>query len=156
MKTRLIISCCIALLATAAQAGSTAEKSKPATESKAKKTASSQKSTSAETPAPKSVFTTPAKPDDGRDPFFPTSDRLFAVKTLPKVEAPTATLVLNGISGSPESPLAIINGHTLGRGEEALITTPAGRIPIRCLDIHGEIAVVEVNGLRRELHFRDR
>ncbi len=39
---------------------------------------------------PKSVFTVPRTPQEGRDPFFPNSSRLFAASILKPVAATTA------------------------------------------------------------------
>jgi len=108
-------------------------------------------------PVPKSSFSVPAKPADGHDPFFPMSDRLFATKTAPK-QTPTtagASLVFNGLSGTSEHRLAMINGYTFAEGEEASVNTSTGRQRVRLVELKGQLAVVEVAGERRELHFQD-
>ena len=109
-------------------------------------------------PVPKSSFGIPAKPQDGHDPFFPVSDRLFAVKTTPKPpSAPAASgIVFNGISGAQDRRFAMINGHTFAEGEEASVNTIAGRIHVLLVAIKGDTAVVEIAGERRELIFQGR
>src|SRR5689334_19890815 len=67
-----------------------------------------------------------ANPGFGKDPFFPKSTRLISkpvIKTndpLPQGELPPG-MVLKGISGTKEKPLAIINNYTFGAGEQAEI-----------------------------------
>lgn len=102
---------------------------------------------------PKSVYVVPATPNDGRDPFFPKSDRLARAtgskKSGPKT--PQITLFCNGISGTLEHRLAIINGRTLAEGEETEILVNNTRVKIRCVEIKGETVIVEAMGERREL-----
>lgn len=106
-------------------------------------------------PVPKSNFTVPAKPQDGHDPFFPTSDRLFAVKTSrPVSSSNSSAIVWNGISGSQGRRFAMINGHTFAEGEEAMVSTATGRVRVLLVSLNGETAIVEVAGERRELTFQ--
>lgn len=109
-------------------------------------------------PVPKSSFGIPAKPQDGHDPFYPTSDRLFAVKASPKHSPSSASsaIVFNGISGSKDRPFAMINGHTFAEGEEAPVNTSAGRIRVLLVAIKDDRAIVEIAGERRELTFQGR
>jgi len=120
-------------------------------------TAAQNETNSSETEMPRSVFIIPTNPKEGRDPFFPNSARLSAtrpVKIVPaSVEVP---LVLNGLSGTPQHPLAIINFQTFAAGEEHDVNSPSGRIRVRCVEIKGQTVVVEVAGERRELHFESR
>lgn len=121
-------------------------------------TAGQSKTAPEEKPVPKSTFGIPAKPQDGHDPFFPASDRLYAVKPAPK-QGPSSnasTLVFNGIAGTQDHRLAMINSKTFAEGEEAMVNTFGGRVRVRCLEIKGEVIVIEVAGERRELHFQDR
>lgn len=107
---------------------------------------------------PQSVFTIPTNPKQGRDPFFPNSTRLPGGASLPVHSSSShsdVTLVLKGLSGAPDHRLAIINDRTLAEGEESEINTSAGRVRIRCLQIRGEVVVVEVGGERRELRLRE-
>ncbi|MFO1487139.1 MAG: hypothetical protein U1F65_01555 [Verrucomicrobiota bacterium] len=116
------------------------------------------KPSAADKPVPKSKFNVPAKAGEGRDPFFPASDRLFAVKTERKSTAPsnTSTIVFNGISGSQDKRLAMINGRTFAEGEEAPVNTSSGRVRVLLVALRGDTAVVEVAGERRELTFQGR
>ncbi len=109
-------------------------------------------------PVPKSAFAIPAKPVDGRDPFYPASDRLFGLKIAPKATAaPVNTaIVFNGISGSKDRPFAMINGHTFAEGEEAPVNTAGGRVRVLLVAIKDDRAVVEIAGERRELTFQGR
>jgi hypothetical protein len=107
---------------------------------------------------PKSVFIVPTGPQEGKDPFFPLSTRLYgAVVVKNKGSAPSATIVdlkLKGFSGTTEHPLAIINNRTFAVGEEGSVSTPTGRVPIRCVEIKPDSVVVVVNGQERILHLR--
>lgn len=106
-------------------------------------------------PIPQSVFTIPTSKEEGRDPFYPKSDRLLSGSEPGKpvaASAPVFTLVLNGLSGPEGHRLAMINGYTLATGEEGDVPTAAGRIHVRCLTIRNESALVEVAGEKRELH----
>lgn len=104
---------------------------------------------------PKSVFIIPKNPRQGRDPFFPSSTRLFAqAATKNTTELAAAEVMLNGVSGGPGHRLAIINGETFGEGDEAQIKTPSGRVRVKCLEIGQDSALVEIAGQRRELHLR--
>jgi hypothetical protein len=106
---------------------------------------------------PQSVFVVPTNTKDGRDPFFPNSDRLLAAgSTTPKrTSTPeTALLVLNGLSGTAGRKLAMINGRTLAEGEEAEVSTAGGRVRFRCLEIKTDSVIIEVSGERRELRLR--
>jgi hypothetical protein len=109
---------------------------------------------------PVSIFTIPSKPGPARDPFFPS--RIIVAESA---KASTSTnarpastgascLVLKGLSGVPANPLAMINGRTMGRGEDAEITTDCGRLLVHCVDITTNSAIVEVGGERRELRLR--
>jgi hypothetical protein len=108
----------------------------------------------------KSVFTVPASKKDGCDPFFPGSTRLWGTPVSAQPSAvkskPTGVdcLVLKGLSGVPTNPLAMINGRTMSRGEDAEVPTDCGRILVHCVDITTNAAVIEVAGERRELHLR--
>jgi hypothetical protein len=102
----------------------------------------------------RSVFVIPANPKDGRDPFFPNSNRPYEVTQLgqPRVGDITA-LVLKGISGPPDRRLAIINNRTLGVGDEQDLVTSQGRIHIRCIEIKDNSVVIESAGQRYELKY---
>jgi len=106
---------------------------------------------------PQSIFLLPANSKEIRDPFFPNSDRLsIGSATAPK-RSPTpdsTLLVLNGLSGTSDRRLAMINGHTLAEGEESEVNTSAGRLRFRCLEIKADSVIIEVGGERRELRLR--
>jgi hypothetical protein len=108
---------------------------------------------------PQSVFLLPRTPQDGRDPFFPKSTYIFAHAPVVAVTNAQpvvvhADLKLQGFSGSPAHRLAIINGRTFEAGEEAEVTTNAGRVSVRCLEIKGEVVTVQVGAERQELKMR--
>jgi len=108
---------------------------------------------------PQSVFTIPATSGVARDPFFPS--RIIQAQVA-KPAATNATarvaslscLVLKGLSGTPSNPLAMVNGRTMARGEDAEIVTDCGRLLVHCVDITTNSAIVEVGGERRELRLR--
>ncbi|HXT10585.1 MAG TPA: hypothetical protein VN873_03410 [Candidatus Angelobacter sp.] len=106
---------------------------------------------------PKSVFSIPTVAGQARDPFFPS--RIIQVETA---AAPATNnhpssigcLTLKGLSGAPSNPLAMINGRTMARGEDAEIVTDCGRLLVHCVDITTNSAIIEVSGQRQELHLR--
>lgn len=104
---------------------------------------------------PQSVFVIPTKAGEARDPFFP--NRIIQQESA-KVVAPTnvapsgiSCLTLKGLSGTAANPLAMINGRTMARGEDAEIKTDCGRLLVHCVDITTNSAVIEVGGERRQL-----
>ena len=115
----------------------------------------------AEVEIPKSVFVIPDKPADGRDPLFPRSSYVYgspppvATKTN-GVAAPRAELVLGGVSGTEDNPLAIINNVTFGVGDSLEVTSGTRRFRIRCLEINFKTGtvVVQIGSERRVLVFR--
>ena len=149
---RYFLNVTFALVIAAALSSHAASPAKTATPAGPIKTAPEEK------PVPQSSFGIPAKPQDGHDPFFPTSDRLYAVKSAPKQAVPgTVTpLVYNGKAGAQGHEFAMINSKTFAEGEEAMVNTSSGRVRVRCLEIKGDVVVIEVAGERRELHFQDR
>jgi hypothetical protein len=108
---------------------------------------------------PQSNFVMPATQKEGRDPFYPDSERPYAnLNAGPKQPVQTkissTALVFNGVSGPPDHRLAIINGKTLAEGEEAEINTVAGRLTVHCVEIKTESVVIDVGNERRELRLR--
>jgi hypothetical protein len=104
---------------------------------------------------PLSTFVVPRKPIDGRDPFFPNSTRVFDTDSAPTNRTPTvvADLVLKGISGTAEQPLAIINSTTFTAGEINEVLLKTGRMRIQCVEINmaaGSV-LIQIGGERREL-----
>ncbi len=118
-------------------------------------TATNTKAAAAEPEIPKSVFILPAGPKDGRDPFFP--NRVLGYKVAQTNQAPiqAVTLLLNGVGGTRDHRLCIINGQTFGPGDEEDVKTPDGRkVKIRCLEVKEESVIIQVDGERRELRLR--
>jgi hypothetical protein len=111
---------------------------------------------------PKSVFLIPASPQQGKDPFFPRSMRLFSsivVQTNSQpataaAPAPAIELRLNGISGAADHRLAIINNQTFAANEEGEVPTHPGRTRIRCLEIKPDSVLVQVGAEKRVLRLR--
>jgi hypothetical protein len=106
---------------------------------------------------PQSVFSVPSTPGAARDPFFPNRVIQGEVAKVPTTNAHPSTvscLTLKGLSGAPANPLAMINGRTMARGEDAEINTDCGRLLVHCVDITTNSAIVEVAGERRELRLR--
>jgi hypothetical protein len=108
---------------------------------------------------PKSVFRIPSRPQEGKDPFFPRSMRLFASAVVntnvqPLATPPSVELRLNGISGTADHRLAIINNQTFAVNEEGEVPTNPGRARIRCLEIKPDSVRVQVGVEQRVLHLR--
>ena len=103
--------------------------------------------------APVSMFTIPARPEYGRDPFFPNSHYMYGVQVIKRPTTAPVILILNGLSGSLDHRLAMINGRTFAEGEEGDLQTSSGRLRIQCLQISSN-SVVDVAGERRELNLR--
>jgi hypothetical protein len=108
---------------------------------------------------PQSAFVIPTNPQEGKDPFFPRSTRLFAsvvVKTNLQTTTAVATveLHLNGISGTADHRLAIINNQTFETNEEGDVPTNLGRAHIRCLEIKADSVLIQVGGEQRILRLR--
>jgi hypothetical protein len=102
--------------------------------------------------APKSVFVMPSKPQEGRDPFFPNSMRPYeAAMAAHRHSDAVASLKLKGVSGDPSHRLVIINDQTFAEGDVEDVTTSAGRIQVRCIEIKPGSAIVEADGQRVEL-----
>jgi len=107
---------------------------------------------------PQSVFTMPTCPQEGKDPFFPRSMRLFnnvVVRTnLQAAPVAVVELHLNGISGTPDHRLAIINNRTFESGEEGEVAAASGRVRVTCKDIKLDSVRVIVSGEERILRLR--
>ena len=108
---------------------------------------------------PKSVFLIPTTPQQGKDPFFPRSMRLFTsavVSTNLQQPTPAVTveLKLKGISGTVARRLAIINNRTFEANEEGAVSTASGPVRIRCLEIRADSVLVQIGGEQRILQLR--
>jgi len=102
---------------------------------------------------PLSVFVLPVNPKEGCDPFFPASTRPYESAASKNPVGDLTSLVLRGLSGSPDHRLVIINNHTFGVGDEGDVITPHGRIHIHCIEITPKSVVVESGGQRHELSY---
>lgn len=125
----------------------------------APKTADATNAAPVEAPIPQSIFIIPKQTDDGVDPFFPLTARFQTVRstTTTTKPPPVADLVIKGFSGTLARPFVIINDKTFGIGETRELATPQGRARVHCLEIRlNEMALVDVNGERRELNYRPR
>jgi hypothetical protein len=109
---------------------------------------------SAQQEAPQSVFVIPNEPKEGRDPFFPGSNRVYVNKTIIPIPSKANTpvnVVLTGIS----SGFAMINGRTFAPGETADVTEKDGRRSrVTCVEIKADSVIVEVGNERRELRLK--
>lgn len=108
---------------------------------------------------PKSIFIMPTKPEEGIDPFFPNSMRVYTagiIRTnhVSVVSAAARELRLKGISGSPGQWLAIVNNHTFAAGEQCELATTAGRVLVQCVAISADHATVQIGSERFELQLQ--
>jgi hypothetical protein len=128
--------------------------------SKAKSASPAPETAPAEAEIPQSVFVAPASASEGRDPFFPRTIRLFGTATVGVRTNPqpafVVELVLKGISGTRERPLAIINNQTFAPGEEGPIVSGGRRVQIRCVEINAqaETVTIQIGSERRELRLK--
>src|SRR5215467_5105586 len=100
--------------------------------------------------APQSVFAIPNTPKEGRDPFYPASERVYVNKTI--IPTPSKTnnapvnLIVNGIIPG-EKPLVMINGRTFAPGESADVSEKDGRrTRVTCVEIKSDSIIIEANG----------
>jgi len=112
-----------------------------------------------ELPAPQAIFTLPHKPDEGKDPFYPKSQRPYSttgpvVVTNAQPVAVQVDLKLKVLSGPPDHRLATINNHAFEAGEEAEVISGDRRIRIRCVEIKADSVVVQVGNERKELKMK--
>ncbi len=110
-----------------------------------------------EAPIPRSVFTVPSNPKEGRNPFFPhsTYGMQQAPVRSPEKAVDVSELILNGIVPSGPRRTAMINGRTFEVGEESEVKLPDGaKLLVKLEEIKDDSAVVSVRGQRRELHMR--
>jgi hypothetical protein len=110
----------------------------------------------ATTNAPRSVFILPSNPGEGRDPFFPKSNRPYemtpaATNNIAEVTA----LVIKGVSGSTDHRLVIINNLTFAVGDIRDVMTDRGRIRVHCVEIKPRSVIIEVGNQYHELSISD-
>jgi len=103
-----------------------------------------------------SVFVYPDNASEGRDPFFPSSTRVYDTSPQKPIHGPALTdLSLKSILGTSPRVFAIINNHTFAPGDEGDIILKDGRrLHIRCVDVNPNAgtATVEANGMSETLH----
>ena len=103
-----------------------------------------------------SVFTFPASPAEGRDPFFPSSIRIYGSNPDKPSQGPAFNeLSVRSILVTPQSVLAIINNHPFAAGEDGdVIIKPGQRLHIRCAAINPKAGTVtvEADGFSQVLH----
>jgi hypothetical protein len=105
----------------------------------------------------RSVFVIPSNSKEGRDPFFPDSDRPYEIAAAANPQAgKTTSLVVKGFSGLPNHRLVIINNHTFAAGDEGNVITPSGRIHLRCVEIKINSVVIETGGQLHELIYSNK
>lgn len=109
------------------------------------------KAATAPAAAPKSVFVMPVSPREGRDPFFPESTRPYE-EAKPANSVDESSFVVKGLSVEHGHAMVIINNHTFAVGDEGDVLTSAGRVHLQLVAIRPTTAVIEVNGLRREIN----
>jgi hypothetical protein len=120
--------------------------------------AASQVQTNLVQVVPRSVFLQPSNPKEGCDPFYPNSVRPYESAVVPNNGPATdlSSVIIKGISGSPDHRLVIINNVTFAVGDEAEVFTSQGRLRIRCLIITDDSAVIEAAGQRQILRYNSR
>jgi len=91
---------------------------------------------------PKAVFDLTVK--GIKDPFFPHSLRQAIVTPTTAPAISPSAFVLKGFSGPLDQRLAIINNRTLAAGEDAEVTTVAGKVKIHCLAIKENSVLIRV------------
>ena len=102
-----------------------------------------------------SVFIMPTSSKEGRDPFFPESTRTIEAMAASTHTVEISSLRVPGISGTPGHFLAIINNHTFAVGDEGDVLTTSGRVSLRCLEIHPDYVIVEINGQIHRINMDD-
>ena len=98
-----------------------------------------------------SVFVMPRSPSQGRDPFFPESLRPYdeAVTSTNRTDA--GAITIKGMSYEHGHAMVIINNHTFAVGDEGDVLSAGSHVHLRLIEIRANAAVIEVNGLRREI-----
>ncbi len=146
MKFFRSFSICLAAFLTLGVLGTAAGADAKSTNGKPGSTAVATNSAPPEVAIPQAVFDYGAK--GVKDPFFPLSTRSphlqVASTTEPAING--STFKLKGLSGSADSPLALINNRTVAPGETALVTTASGRYKIHCLEIKKISVIIRVEG----------
>ena len=106
-------------------------------------------------PIPRSIFVIPTNANEGLDPFFPDSTRVFAVFVQQTQKVVDATvLTIKGFSFQGSHRVVIINNHSFSAGDEREVLTSAGRARVRCVEILPGTVLVEINGQPHTIHFQ--
>jgi hypothetical protein len=105
---------------------------------------------------PKSTFTLPANSNEGRDPFFPNSTRVYEQQEVKQHanDSAVTTLQVKSIMGAAPRFFAIIGtkdysggAHTFGVGEDGEVIYKDGRrVAVHCIKITPTSVVVEADG----------
>ena len=100
----------------------------------------------------RSVFVMPASSHEGRDPFFPESQRPYEEAVAATTNRPAPTLItVKGLSIDHGQAMVIINNHTFAIGDEGDVLTAGRRLHLRLVGLENGAAIVEINGSRRKL-----
>ena len=105
-------------------------------------------------PIPRSVFVIPTNANEGQDPFFPDSTRIFAVVVQQNQKVDATVLTVKGFSFQGDHRVVIINNHSFSPGDEREVLTSAGRARVRCVEIQPGSVLVEINGQPHTIHFQ--
>ena len=167
MKPSAPISCrtlfpllgALLLVVSAAPAGPT---NPPATKGQGKSTPAPDAAPTVAVEIPKSVFGVPTNPAGGKDPFFPHSLYPYGTKQVSNTGTNRVTVPvipdfsLDGISGSEEKPLAIVNGVNFGINDELDVVLAGRKFRVKCLEISlpTSTAVIQAGGQRRTLQLK--
>jgi hypothetical protein len=110
----------------------------------------------AKTEIPKSTFALPANSNEGRDPFFPDSTRVYQQQEAKQHvnESPVTALQVKSIMGAAPRFFAIIGtrdysggAHTFGVGEDGEVIYKDGRrVAVHCIKITPTSVLVEADG----------
>jgi hypothetical protein len=100
---------------------------------------------------PLSTFIIPTGPREGRDPFYPESTRPYEENKPSGSNLAADSFTVKGLSVEHGHPMVIINNHTFAVGDEGDVLTSVGHVHLRLVQIQENIAVIQANGLRREL-----
>ena len=91
----------------------------------------------------------------GKDPFFPRSTRRLGQRTTttttPVIQPDAPELKLNGISGSRDRRLPIINNRTFAVGETADMRVNNQVVKVTVIEITEKVVKITVNGVPKEL-----
>ena len=96
---------------------------------------------------------------NGRDPFYPRSNRRAVVASAAVASAASvdsSRLLLQGLSHDSQRPIATINNRSFQPGEEGEVITTAGRMRIRCEAIGVDSVTVSIGSQRFDLQLKNK